>query len=106
MTQAERAVRNEATFRDLNEKIKQAGERFDVRVGDFACECSNPDCSELISIPYEEYERVRARGARFAMIAGHEDLAVERIVEEHDDYVVVEKTGEDATIAEGLDPRD
>jgi len=48
---------------------------------------------------------VRAHPRRFFLLATHELLDVERVVERHDDYLVVEKIGEGADIAERTDPR-
>ena len=105
-SQAERAARNEATFRETNESIESVAERFQARENDFLCECSDNTCGELIRLGLDEYERVRARGTTFVLRPGHEDTAVERVVEHHRDrYVVVEKTGAGAAVAAELDPR-
>jgi hypothetical protein len=54
----------------------------------------------------EEYESVRSRGDQFALVSGHEDERIERVVEQHDRYEVVQKTGDGAGIARELDARD
>lgn len=101
----ERAARNESTFRHINESIKDSAERFHSDDNDFVCECSDIECTALIRVTLDEYERVRSRGDHFAVVAGHERLDVERVVERTDRFLVVEKTGAGASIAEGLDPR-
>ena len=106
-SRAERAARNEAVFRQTNENIKDVSERWryaDER-GGFLCECSRVECDVMIELTLREYEAVRARGDRFFLVGGHDDPAVERVVEDHGRYVVVEKFGEGARIAEELDPR-
>ena len=105
VSRAERAARNEALFREVNERIREASARFEVSHGEFLCECSDGGCTQTLTMTLDEYETVRSRGNRFAVLAGHEDPAVERIVERKDAFSVVEKTGEAARIAERENPR-
>ena len=44
-------------------------------------------------MPNDVYERVRADATHFLLRPGHEDPTVERVIETHDSYVVVEKEG-------------
>ncbi len=104
-TQAERAAKNEALFRDVNEKIKGLTEAQASDWASVLCECRNPDCTRMIDITLAEYEAVRARGERFAMIGGHEDPAIERIVDRNERFLVAEKIGPGADVARDLDPR-
>jgi hypothetical protein len=97
----ERLAINEASFRKVNEGI-EAGS--DTRLA-FACECGRLGCNQLIELSRADYEAVRAHPRRFFLLASHELLEVERVVERHDDYVVVEKVGEAGVIAERTDPR-
>ena len=53
----------------------------------------------------EAYEAVRASPRRFLVLEGHETPEVERVVERHPAYVVVEKLDEAARVAEETDPR-
>jgi hypothetical protein len=92
---------SEALFRKVNEGI-EAGS--DTRLA-FACECGRLGCNQLIELSRADYEAVRAHPRRFCLLASHELLEVERVVERHDDYVVVEKVGEAGVIAERTDPR-
>jgi hypothetical protein len=49
---------------------------------------------------------VRARPEWLAVRPGHEILAVERVVERHEDYIIVEKhEGRPAELARETDPR-
>ena len=97
---------NESLVRDVNERIGVGVERFEI-LGrtDFLCECAREDCNERIRLTLEEYNRVRTNGSRFILAPGHEQLDLERVVEEHDGWVVAEKTGEGKAVAEQLDPR-
>ena len=58
------------------------------------------------SSPRLDYERVRAEGARFFVVPGHEDASVELIVATTPTYLVVEKDGHAGIVAEAADPRD
>jgi hypothetical protein len=98
----ERIAFNEATFRKVNEGIERG--RDDDRVA-FRCECGRLGCNRLIELTHAEYEVVRAHPRRFFLLTTHELLPVERVVERHDGYVVVEKVGEAGDIAERTDPR-
>jgi hypothetical protein len=105
-TRAERKGRNESLFREVNERIAELNQSFDVEGrSEFLCECTREECKEPISISIEEYENVRNESTRFFVVPGHEDESVERVVERNDRYVVVEKIGEAAEEADELDPR-
>jgi hypothetical protein len=99
----ERLAINEATFRKVNEGIER-GNDDDRRVG-FRCECARLGCNQLIELSRAAYEAVRAHPRRFFLLATHELLEVERVVERHEGYLVVEKVGEAGDIAERTDPR-
>jgi len=96
---------NESVFREVNERIEELGEEFDASSLEFVCECSDPACNERVSISLAAYEAVRAHPDRFLLLPGHQQLDVERLVEEHDQYLVVEKHGQAGEIAEDSDPR-
>jgi hypothetical protein len=105
-TRAERQGRNESLFREVNERIAELNETFQIEGrSEFLCECSLEECKEPFSISLKEYEAVRGEPTRFFVIPGHEDGSVERVVERNDRYVVVEKIGDAAEEAEDLDPR-
>jgi hypothetical protein len=92
---AERAARNEEVFRDVNARIEQGVEMHDVpgRVR-YHCECERASCFEMVSLERADYERVAAERYRFVVAPGHEDSKIERVVEQHESYLVVEKVGE------------
>jgi hypothetical protein len=104
---AERVARNDATFREANEKIEKTARRAGVESVPFICECAEPHCTEIVYLSLGEYERVRAEPTHFVNVPGHDASAMGyvRIVERHDGYVVVEKIGEAAEIVKQLDQR-
>ncbi len=96
--------KNEALFREVNERIREIA-TFADHV-EFLCECGDPTCAQPIAMSLAEYEAVRSDSARFALVPGHETPELERVVEDHGRYVVVEKTpGRPTDLAVGLDPR-
>jgi hypothetical protein len=100
----QRVAMNEATFRKVNEGM-QVGQGSGGLLT-FICECGRLGCSELLGLTREEYEAVRGNPRRFAILAGHEIADVEQVVERHDRYLVVEKTGDVAEeVVEQTDPR-
>ena len=107
---AERAARTESLSRDVNEEIQDTARGFGVTAGEelsfsLVCECSDPECNAPILVSDNAYEAVRAHGARFFLIDGHELPAVEHVVERVGPYVVVEKTGHAGRFAKDHDPR-
>jgi hypothetical protein len=100
-----RIAKTEALFRDVNERIAETSGRFDAAEPEFVCECGDPDCTEHVEVPFEEYERVRGHGARFVLQPGHVDEQVERVVGKRRGYAIVEKLGAVGRFARRLNPR-
>jgi hypothetical protein len=84
---------NEALFREVNERLKEVGQSFSLvaETARFVCECGELGCAEPIEMTLADYERLRADPTHFAIKPGHEITDVERVVEEHDHYSIVEK---------------
>lgn len=103
----ERLARNEALFREVNEKVLAVASRHgvDAHVYSFFCECSNRDCTLQLSMSVPAYEAVRAHPERFIVAPGHWLPEIERTVESLDGYDVVEKNGDAAELVDALDPR-
>ena len=107
MEDEDRIARNETLFREVNERI-EAGQ-WPTGRGEpvaFRCECGSLRCNMLVELTLDAYERVRAIATYFVLVPGHEIPAIERVVEREAAYVVVEKVGEAAEVAEEADPRD
>jgi hypothetical protein len=95
---------NEATFRKVNEGMEAAQDASGLL--SFVCECGRLHCNQLVLLTRAEYEGIRRDPRRFAIVEGHEILEAERIVERHDRYLVVEKSGDpEAEVVEHTDPR-
>lgn len=100
--------RNEALFREVNERIEDVGTTLmpDDQPMEFLCECDDRDCVEKVSATRAEYEAIRAVGTHFVVLPGHEDPSVEHVVHQTERFLVVEKEGEAAHEAEESDPRE
>ncbi len=103
----ERLARNEALFRDVNERVRAIATVHgrDAHVYEFFCECSNTDCTFQLQATLAEYEAVRAHGDRFLIAPEHSLPDIEVVVERTDAWWVVEKRGEPGELVEQLDPR-
>jgi hypothetical protein len=86
-----RLARNEALFREVNERI---AELTNLRITDqlqIVCECANRGCQEVIRLSLDEYERVRQHPRRFLVVSGHTVPDIENLIESRDGYDIVEK---------------
>ena len=87
----EKIARTEALFREVNERIAEAAERFDATETSFVCECADPVCTERVETTLMQYERVRDDGDTFLLVPGHEDERIEAVVKSSNAHAVVEK---------------
>jgi hypothetical protein len=104
----ERIAKNDATFRDANERIDAAAEAYGVVTPvPFICECANPTCSKIVPLELEQYEEIRANPRHFLNIPGHQAAAqgAAVVVAERDGYVIVEKIGHAGEVVDALDER-
>jgi hypothetical protein len=99
---------NEAMFREVNERVEDINRTFSSMTDSFDifCECGDTTCTERLRVPTAVYERVRSDPKHFLLHVGHEDPTVERVIENHDSFTIVEKEGVDVErVAEETDPR-
>jgi hypothetical protein len=83
-----RLEQNQTLFTESHQMIEARTEKMRA---DFVCECSDPDCMQMIPLTLIEYEKLRATPGRFAVSPGHEE-AGDRVVDTSDRYVVVERS--------------
>jgi hypothetical protein len=103
----ERAARNEALFREVNERIEDLDDQLaSGGTAEFVCECADGACTERIMVRLATYERVRGDPYLFLLAPGHERPELEQVVEQGDGFVIVRKdTPTSARIARQTDPR-
>jgi hypothetical protein len=103
---AEQRAENESRFREANEKLERKVVKLaitEVRTPYF-CECDDPRCTAIVSLSIREYEAVRAKPMQFVVTPGH-DAKPDRVVEQHEGFNLIEKTGEEARLVKEQDPR-
>lgn len=89
-----RAEKNELAFQRYNERraaFETATGVWEDEPVPFVCECDDPDCVQAVELSPVDYERLTAPPDRFIVKTGHEDLAVEVVVDEYRDFLVVSK---------------
>lgn len=101
----DRLARNEALFREVNERVQEVGERAGLDMIEFVCECGHADCTAAVSLTESEYERIRSDSVLFAVLPGHAIPDIEDVVSESDRFQVVRKHEEEQAIARATDPR-
>ena len=103
---AERIARNDAIFRQSNERISEvaAAARFEQPVP-FFCECADPGCRDMVLLTLRQYGAVRRDATTFLNVPGHEAAGQgwAPVIETHDTYVVVAKIGPAGEVAEQLE---
>jgi hypothetical protein len=109
-TTGEQVGKNEALFREVNERIRGASEDFfasDPEQGvEFVCECSDGACYEPVALTLGEYEAVRSQPTHFLIAPGHVwHSETERRLAGNDRHWVVEKFLGAGRVAEAEDPR-
>jgi hypothetical protein len=107
-SRAERIGMNEAVFREVNERIEELADTFQLQdqLLDLICECGEADCVQPIRMTREEYEHLRSDPHLFAVHPGHEIPDVETVVEKKQAYDIVSKDrGVPEQVAERTDPR-
>jgi hypothetical protein len=89
-------IARSGAVRSANDRIRGSAERLrfenDQRVP-FVCECGNADCLATVMVTLTAYASVREDARRFLLLAGHENVAAERVVDDGHalGYVVVER---------------
>jgi hypothetical protein len=100
---AGKAARNQAFWREINERIRLVAQ--DSGNVEFLCECADLECTETIHLSVAEYEHIRSSPRRFPIAVGHDFPEVENVVAASSAYAIVEKTGKAGKEAAKMDPR-
>lgn len=87
----EQAVRNEATFRKANERIRSARDGLPGAADPvpLLCECEEEACTEILLVPLGLYSEVRSHEDRFIVAAGHPTRG--DVVDRRDGFEIVDK---------------
>jgi hypothetical protein len=103
-TREERVARNEAVFREANERLRWRVVHSFPGEGTipFICECGNERCTAAVRVSIEVYEQARLDPVRFLIAPGHKQLSSEEIVDQGEGFEIVEKRGRAAEILSQL----
>jgi hypothetical protein len=104
----DRVVKNDATFRDANERIYGSAVEYQVTEAiPFLCECADPACTAIIRMSADEYIRIRGDTQLFFGAPGHAEpfFGSLQVAEQHPTYDVFVMVGRAAEIALQLDRR-
>jgi hypothetical protein len=101
----ERLARNEALFREVNERVEEISDGAGLDVIEFICECGDAECTDPVSLTHAEYEQLRSDPLLFAVVPGHVIPEVEDVVSDGERFHVVRKHEKEAQIARSTDPR-
>jgi hypothetical protein len=101
----ERVARNEALFREFNERVEDLADSGGADRVRFVCECGDLDCLDRVELTRAAYEELRSDPTHFVVAPGHENAEVERVVARGEGYHVVEKLEAAAQVAIEHDPR-
>lgn len=92
-------AKNQAVFREVNERIRELSERLrsdaPTDLVSFVCECSASDCHATVELTLVEYKRVRSEPGQFVAAVDHGHPDSEREVLRTSRYVVFAKVEED-----------
>ena len=110
-------VENEVIFKERNEtieagfvaleKIGAEDNQLDMTVRPitpihFYCECSDENCLKRVVLTSVEYNKIHTQINHFMIMKGHEVSAIEKVVETHKNYIIVEKFDKNPTSGSGL----
>jgi hypothetical protein len=91
----ERIEHNNRVFRNVNERIRTAADRYEHQLEriPFLCECPTEDCVEVVRLTEDDYAAIRANPRHFFTAPGHESAEepVGRVAARMDGYVLIEK---------------
>ncbi len=91
----ERIAKNNAIFREANEKIRAKAEQYDAPLEQipFLCECASPSCVEIVRLTSAEYLDVRGSPQHFFTANGHEaaEGVAASVISRQERHVVVQK---------------
>ena len=99
-----RVAENESLFRQVNEHVV-AGGRRPAENFEIICECEDTSCMDHLRVTTEAYQRARSEPTDFLLRPGHAKPEFETVIESHEDFELVRKTGAAAVRAKQLDPR-
>jgi hypothetical protein len=101
-----RLARNQSLFRSVNERVEKVAQQYTALAPlGFICECAITDCGSHLELTRDEYDEIRKHPTRFFVLPDHVFPEVEVVVEDREQYVIVEKIGRAGRVAAAADVR-
>ena len=92
-------ARTQVLYREVNRKVLSIQGSFgDSTTVQVMCECGR-GCNDRVLIEADAYARVRQEATHFLVAPGHQAPEVDRLVEDHGSWLLVEAFGLAAEIA-------
>ncbi len=94
---AKKRALNEVGFQKTNDILSDTAKELVAGSGEkliafaFTCECSDLLCVADVHLTVQEFERISKRKGWFCVIADHQQVDIEKVVEKHDTHLIVEK---------------
>jgi hypothetical protein len=98
LSREERITKNEALFREVNERIEEL-QPDQLPSFEVVCECGDRECHQTLEVGTDDYARVRSHPTHFFVTPGHEIPDVETVIETTARFNVVEKHVDEEQIA-------
>lgn len=83
------APRLPSLVRGVNRRIAA---QAPLTVAAFACECSDPGCSDALEVPLAVFVAMDSQPGLYAVCPGHDDPAADIVVRRETRYVVVRRS--------------
>lgn len=100
-------LKKRAVFRMVNEQIRSLSDNFAFEGrNSFVCECCTASCTRAVHASLAEYASVRADERRFLVAPGHQNPRLETVVEENEEFAIVEILRVASNLAEEIRARD
>jgi hypothetical protein len=80
----------EAALWSVNDRIRELAPAWNGMQA-LMCECANPRCMSMLSIPVHVFDELRAAPRRFVVSPGHERAGSEMLVLCADNYFIVSR---------------
>jgi hypothetical protein len=87
---ASRYAKNQAIFREVNDRIAELSAEWQAEEMEIFCECSRTGCASLIHVTCSDYERIRRSPGWFLIVPGHVAPESDRVVERHKQFEVIQ----------------
>lgn len=85
----ERSLHAEQLFADLNDALMTV--HGETQWSKFVCECTNPLCTESITLSPESLAKIHSHPGHYVLKTGHQVDAIETVIDQIDGLVIVEK---------------